>query len=287
MNPILIEIGNIKIYWYSIMILTGVILGSIIVLKEAKRFKISKNKTSDMLFYTMIFGILGARIYYVIFNFNYYLQDPISIIKVWEGGLAIHGGIIAGILYIIYYTKKNNIDTIRMFDICAPGLLIGQAIGRWGNFFNGEAHGPITTLEYLQKLHIPNFIIEGMKIDGNYYIPTFFYESLICIMGLIIILILRRTNLFKKGNITSFYLIWYGIGRTIIESYRTDSLMMNTLKQAQIISIIMITIGIILLSKNFSLLSASKTSSGSINVRIAFTFLFIQRLITSSMYLSK
>jgi len=246
MNPILIEIGNIKIYWYSIMILTGVILGSIIVLKEAKRFNISKNKTSDMLFYTMIFGILGARIYYVIFNLKYYIQDPISIIKVWEGGLAIHGGIIAGILYIIYYTKKNNIDTIRMFDICAPGLLIGQAIGRWGNFFNGEAHGPITTLEYLQKLHIPNFIIEGMKIDGNYYIPTFFYESLICIMGLIIILILRRTNLFKKGNITSFYLIWYGIGRTIIESYRTDSLMMNTLKQAQIISIIMITIGIIL-----------------------------------------
>ena len=246
MNPILIEIGNIKIYWYSIMILTGVILGSIIVLKEAKRFNISKNKTSDMLFYTMIFGIIGARIYYVIFNLKYYIQDPISIIKVWEGGLAIHGGIIAGILYIIYYTKKNNIDTIRMFDICAPGLLIGQARGRWGNFFNGEAHGPITTLEYLQKLHIPNFIIEGMKIDGNYYIPTFFYESLICIMGLIIILILRRTNLFKKGNITSFYLIWYGIGRTIIESYRTDSLMMNTLKQAQIISIIMITIGIIL-----------------------------------------
>ena len=246
MNPILIEIGNIKIYWYSIMILTGVILGSIIVLKEAKRFNISKNKTSDMLFYTMIFGIIGARIYYVIFNLKYYIQDPISIIKVWEGGLAIHGGIIAGILYIIYYTKKNNIDTIRMFDICAPGLLIGQAIGRWGNFFNGEAHGPITTLEYLQRLHIPYFIIEGMKIDGNYYIPTFFYESLICIMGLIIILILRRTNLFKKGNITSFYLIWYGIGRTIIESYRTDSLMMNTLKQAQIISIIMITIGIIL-----------------------------------------
>lgn len=246
MNPILIEIGNIKIYWYSIMILTGVILGCILVLKESKRFYISKNKVSDMLFYTMIFGIIGARLYYVIFNLDYYLKDPISILKVWEGGLAIHGGIIAGILYIIYYTKKNNIDTIRMFDICAPGLLIGQAIGRWGNFFNQEAHGPLTTLEHLKNLHLPNFIIEGMKIEGNYYIPTFFYESLICIIGLIIILIIRRTNLFKKGNITSFYLIWYGITRFIIESYRTDSLMMTSLKQAQIISILMILIGIIL-----------------------------------------
>lgn len=246
MNRILIEIGNIKIYWYSIMVLTGVILGCTLVLKEAKRFNISKNKISDMLFYTMIFGIIGARLYYVIFNLDYYLQDPISIIKVWEGGLAIHGGVIAGITYIIYYTKKNNIDTLKMFDICAPGLLIGQAIGRWGNFFNGEAHGPITTLEYLKKLHLPNFIIEGMNINGNYYIPTFFYESLICIIGLIIILLIRRTNIIKKGNITSFYLIWYGIGRFIIELYRTDSLMMNTLKQAQIISIAMIVIGIII-----------------------------------------
>lgn len=246
MNPILLEIGSIKIYKYSIMILLGVILGCILVLREGKRFNISRNKTSDMLFYTMIFGIVGARLYYVIFNLDYYLQDPISILKVWEGGLAIHGGIIAGVLYMIYYTKKNNIDTIKMMDICVPGLLIGQALGRWGNFFNGEAHGPITTLEHLKNLHLPNYIIEGMYIDGNYYLPTFFYESLICIIGLIIVLISRRTNIIKKGYITSFYLIWYGIGRFIIESYRTDSLIMTTLKQAQIISIIMIIIGIIL-----------------------------------------
>ena len=193
MNPILIEIGNIRIYWYSVMILLGVLLGSYIVLKEAKKFNISKSKISDMLFYTIIFGIIGARSYYVLFNLDYYTNYPIDVIKVWEGGLAIHGGIIAGIVYLIYYTRKNNLNFLQITDICAPGLLIGQVIGRWGNFFNSEAHGPLTTLQHLKKLHIPNFIIEGMKIDGNYYIPTFFYESLICLLGLIIILMIRRT----------------------------------------------------------------------------------------------
>ncbi len=247
MNPILIEIGNIKIYWYSVMILLGVLTGSYLVLRESKRFNISKSKISDMLFYTIIFGIIGARLYYVIFNFDYYINNPIDIIKVWEGGLAIHGGIIAGVIYLIYSTKKNNLNTLLITDICVPGLLIGQALGRWGNFFNREAHGPITTLEYLQNLHLPKFIINGMNIDGLYYIPTFFYESLWCLIGLIIVLLIRRVLKIKKGNITGFYLIWYGIGRFLIEQLRTDSLMLNTLKQAQIISIIMIIIGIIIL----------------------------------------
>ncbi len=246
MSRVFLQIGNIRIYWYSIMILLGVLLGSLLVIKESKKFNISKNKITDMLFYTMIFGIIGARLYYVIFNLNYYSKNIIDILKVWEGGLAIHGGIIAGSIYIIYYTKKNNINTLKMLDICVPGVLIGQALGRWGNFFNGEAHGPLTSLNHLKELHIPNFIIKGMNINGNYYIPTFFYESLWCVIGLIIILLFRRIKKLKIGQITGFYLIWYGIGRFIIESYRTDSLMMNTLKQAQIISIIMILIGIVL-----------------------------------------
>ena len=260
MNPILIEIGNVRIYWYSVMILLGVLLGSYIVLKEAKKFNISKSKISDMLFYTIIFGIIGARLYYVLFNLDYYANYPIDILKVWEGGLAIHGGIIAGTLYLIYYTRKNGFNFLQITDICAPGLLIGQAIGRWGNFFNSEAHGPLTTLEHLKELHLPNFIIEGMQIDGNYYIPTFFYESLICVIGLIIILIIRRTRIIKTGQITGFYLIWYGIARYILESYRTDSLMLNSLKQAQIISIIMIALGVLII-----LLSINKEKYNEIN----------------------
>lgn len=247
MQQVLIEIGGIKIYWYSVMILIGVLLGSYLVLKESKKFNISKEKISDMLFYTIIFGIIGARLYYVIFNLDYYLNYPIDIIKVWEGGLAIHGGIIAGAIYLIYYTKKNNLDTLIVTDICVPGLLIGQAIGRWGNFFNKEAHGPITSIEYLKKLQIPNFIIEGMKIDGEYYIPTFFYESLWCIIGLVIILLIRRLKKIKIGTLTGFYMIWYGVGRYMIESLRTDSLMISALKQAQIISILMVLVGLIII----------------------------------------
>mgnify|MGYP002623661210 CR=1 FL=1 len=247
MNPILIEIGNIKIYWYSIMILLGFILATILIIKESKRFNISKEKLTDMLFYTILIGILGARIYYVIFNLNYYSKNILDIFKVWEGGLAIHGGIITGTIFMIIYTKKKDLPTIKIFDICAPGLLIGQALGRWGNFFNGEAHGPITTIEHLK--YLPNFIIKGMYIDGNYYIPTFLYESILCLLGLIIVLVIRRTRIPKDGQITGFYFIWYGIARYIIESFRTDSLMLNTLKQAQIISIAMIIIGIFLIIK--------------------------------------
>lgn len=247
MNPILLRIGNITIYWYSIMILIGFIVASYLIIEETRRFLIKKTTITDMLFYTIIIGILGARLYYVLFNLDYYSKNILDIFKVWEGGLAIHGGIIAGAIFIIIYTKKKNLNTLKILDICSPGLLIGQALGRWGNFFNGEAHGPITSLEHLK--YFPNFIKEGMYIDGNYYMPTFLYESVLCIIGLIIILIIRRKLKIKNGQITGFYLIWYGIIRFIIESFRTDSLMLNVLKQAQIISIIMIVIGLFLIIK--------------------------------------
>lgn len=247
MNPILLKIGNITIYWYSIMILIGFLIASYLITKESKKFNIKKEIITDMLFYTIIIGILGARLYYVIFNLDYYSKNILDIFKVWEGGLAIHGGIIAGAIFIIIYTKKKNLNTLKILDICVPGLLIGQALGRWGNFFNQEAHGPITPIDKLK--YLPKFIQKGMYIDGNYYMPTFLYESILCIIGLIIILIIRRKLKLKNGQITGFYLIWYGIIRFIIESFRTDSLMLSILKQAQIISIIMIIIGVILITK--------------------------------------
>jgi len=244
-NPIFLEIGVIKIYWYSITMFIGILLGGSLVIKEAKKFKISENFMYNLFFYIIPISLLGARIYYVIFNWDYYGNNLTSIFKVWEGGLAIHGAIIAGLLFIIYYTKKHRINTLKILDFIVVGLIIGQAVGRWGNFFNGEAHGPITTLEYLQSLNIPQFIIKGMYIGGNYYIPTFLYESLWCIVGFIILLVIRITNI-KQGIPASFYLIWYGIGRFMIESMRTDSLMLGNLKMAQIISILMIVIGIIM-----------------------------------------
>ena len=125
-----------------------------------------------------------------------------------------------------------------MLDMIVVGLIIGQAIGRWGNFFNGEAHGPATTLEFLQKLHLPEFIINGMNIGGVYYQPTFLYESLWCLIGFVVLLIIRRTKYIKVGQLTGIYLIWYSIGRFFIEGLRTDSLMIGSIKVSALLSFV-------------------------------------------------
>lgn len=246
MNPIFIQIGPISIYWYSIILLLAFLIGAFLALKESKKFQIESEEMYNLFFYLVPIVLIGARIYFVIFHFDYYQDNLIDIFKVWEGGLAIHGGIIAGIIFIIIYTKKHHLNTFQITDILVVSLILGQAIGRWGNFFNSEAHGPETTLSYLQSLHIPNFIIHGMYIEGNYYQPTFFYESIWCLLGFIILLLIRKLRTIKLGQITSIYLIWYGIGRFAIEVLRTDSLMLGKFKIAEIISIIMIIVGIFL-----------------------------------------
>ena len=244
MSKIALSIGPVSITWYSICILLGVIVAGIIIGKEAKKFNISLSFISNLIFWVVILGIVGARIYYVLFNLDYYSVSPIEAIKVWNGGLAIHGGIIAGLITVFWYCKKYDQDLLRVLDIAAPGVLIAQAIGRWGNFFNAEAHGGIVTKAFLEKLHLPNFIIKGMYINGNYYHPTFLYESVFCALGFIIILILRRMKWIKQGNVFSIYLIWYGILRFFIESLRTDSLMLGSIKMAQVVSILMVIVGI-------------------------------------------
>jgi len=247
MNPVLLDLGFIKIYWYSIMILLGIFIGGSLIIKESKRFKIPEDYIVNMILYTIIFGIIGARFYYVIFNWDYYGANIIDIFKVWEGGLAIHGGILFGLITIIIYTKKYNVKTLRMLDIIVVGLIIGQAIGRWGNFFNGEAHGAATTLEFLTSLHLPKFIINGMHINGVYYHPTFLYESLWNLIGFIVLILFRKRYYNKIGQTTGLYLIWYGIGRFFIEGMRTDSLMLGSFRMAQIISILFVIIGLIII----------------------------------------
>ena len=249
MNRIALDLGFIQIYWYSIMILLGVILASTFIYFELKRLKIDKEYFFNMVFYTLIFAFLGARCYYVLFNLNYYLNNLAEIPAIWNGGLAIHGGIIGGSITIVVYSlkhKKNRNEILKYFDIASFGIIIGQIIGRWGNFFNGEAHGGVTTLEFLQSIHIPNFIIKGMTINNVIYHPTFLYESLLNFIGLIILIIFSRLKKLKNGMIISIYLIWYSLVRYFIESMRTDSLMFFNIKMAQLISIILIIIGIII-----------------------------------------
>lgn len=248
MDRVAIDLGGIKIYWYSITMLCGVILGTLLTYLELKRLKKDTKYFLDMLFYVIIFAFLGARIYYVIFNLDYYLANPSEILAIWNGGLAIHGAILAGVLTIFIYSKihkKKTSEIISYLDASTLGLILGQIIGRWGNFFNSEAHGGPTTRLFLEKLHIPEFIIKGMTIDGVIYHPTFLYESVLNLIGLIILLIVRKVKKLKVGMLVSIYLIWYAIVRFIVESMRTDSLMLGSLKMAQVISIVFFVVGII------------------------------------------
>lgn len=245
MNPVLIDLGFIEIYWYSFLLLIAFTIGILLAIKEAKRFDISSEFMINLFFYAIPLVLIGSRLYYVLFNLDYYIAEPMRILRVWEGGLAIHGGIIAGVIFIWFYTRKHKVSTIRIFDILVISLIIGQAIGRWGNFFNSEAYGPVTTSDFLSKLFIPKIIIEGMYIDTAYHHPTFLYESIWCLIGFIIMLIIRRTKYLKIGQLTCFYAVWYGIERFVIEGMRTDSLMLGNIKVAQIISIVMIIVGVI------------------------------------------
>ena len=235
MEKIAINLGFIKIYWYSIFILLAIILGYIVIKKETKKQNLSEEITIDLIFYSIITGIIGARLYYVLFNLQYYMSSPFEIFQIWNGGLAIHGGIIAALIFITFYCKKKNINQKKLLDIIVIGLILGQAIGRWGNFFNQEAYGTITSLNSLKELLIPNFIIDGMYISGEYRQPTFLYESIWCLLGFIILIVVRKKyNNLKVGQLTSLYLIWYGIERFFVEKLRTDSLMINQINYKQL-----------------------------------------------------
>lgn len=244
MNRILFEIGPITIYWYSVTMLLAVLTGIYLATKESKKQGMY-SFISDLVTYIIIFGIIGARLYYVIFNFDNYKYDLLSIFEIWEGGIAIYGAIIGGFIAIIYLARKREQSIIKTTDIIVPGLLLAQSIGRWGNFFNGEAHGTEVSLEFLQNLHLPNFIIEGMYIDGRYYHPTFLYESIWCLLGFVILITIRKLTKRKDGIMTFSYFIWYGIGRLFIEGLRTDSLYLGDFRVSQLVSIILIITGII------------------------------------------
>ena len=252
MDRVALDLNFIQIYWYSIFVFVGMLVACIVIYKEAKKRGVSDESLINLTFSTVLWGIIGARLYYVVFNMPYYLKNPIEILELWHGGLAIHGGILFGFIAIIAHCKKNHTNIMRMLDIIVVGLIIGQAIGRWGNFFNSEAYGAITTLEKLQSQGIPQFVIDGMYILGNYRQPTFFYESVGCAFGFLAMLIIRCGKYLRRGNLTAFYLVWYGTLRFLIEGLRTDSLMFGPLKMAQIVSVIFVLIGLIIFIINIA-----------------------------------
>ncbi|AMR51848.1 MULTISPECIES: prolipoprotein diacylglyceryl transferase [Bacillus] len=246
-NPIALQLGPLSVHWYGIIIGAGALLGLWMAMRESEKRGLKKDIFIDLVLFAIPIAIICARAYYVLFEWSYYSEHPGVIIKTWKGGIAIHGGLIGAIATGIVFSKVRGISFWKLADIAAPSILLGQAIGRWGNFINQEAHGEAVSRSFLESLHLPDFIINQMYIDGQYYNPTFLYESLWSFAGVLILLLLRRVNL-RRGNLFLTYVIWYSIGRYFIEGMRTDSLMLTSqLRIAQVISIVLIVLAIILM----------------------------------------
>ncbi|MGG6447414.1 prolipoprotein diacylglyceryl transferase [Pseudobacillus badius] len=247
LNRIAFELGPITIYWYGIIIITGALIGLWLANREAKRKNLPDDTFVNLVVWAFPLSIVSARIYYVLFQWSYYSQHLNEIVKVWEGGIAIHGALIGAVTTTIVYANKKKLSFWLLADIAAPSLILAQAIGRWGNFMNQEAHGGPVTRNYLEKLKLPDFIINQMYIDGRYYHPTFLYESLWNIAGFFVLLFLRKARL-KTGELFLLYIIWYSVGRFFVEGLRTDSLMLTeTIRMAQVMSLSLIFIAIILI----------------------------------------
>ncbi len=243
-DPIALSLGPIQIHWYGVIIGVGIALALYLAMREGERRGLHKDIFPDLMLWAIPIAIISARIYYVAFEWDYYSQNPGDIIKIWNGGIAIHGALIGSVITAIVFSRKKNISFWKLADIAAPSIIIGQAIGRWGNFINQEAHGGEVTRSFLEGLFLPEFIINQMYIDGTYYHPTFLYESIWNLLGFILLMSLRRVNL-RQGEIFLSYVIWYSIGRFFVEGMRTDSLMLTeSLRIAQTISIALIVLAV-------------------------------------------
>ena len=243
MDPVAITLGPLEIRWYAVFILLGLMLGVYLAVKEAPRKKILQDDILDFILIAFPLSIIGARIYYVAFSWSDYKDNILSVFAIWNGGIAIYGGLITGAIILYFFTQYRFIKTLDFLDVVVPSVMLAQAIGRWGNFFNQEAYGKaVDSLNYL-----PGFIRDQMYIDGAYRQPTFLFESLWNLLGFVVICILRRRpKLLKQGEITAFYLIWYGCGRLLIEGLRTDSLMFLGIRVSQWLSGILFLVGIIM-----------------------------------------
>ena len=247
-NPVAFKLGNLSVKWYGIIMAVAIILAVSMAIFEGRKRQIESDDFMDLLLWAVPLGYVGARIYYVIFEWNYYSQHLDEIIAIWNGGIAIYGGLLAGLAVLLVFCYKRMLPPFLMLDIITPGVMAAQILGRWGNFINQEAHGGPTTLAFLQSLHLPDFIINQMKIGGVYYQPTFLYESFFNLIGLLIILLLRhRKHLFKQGEIFMLYLAWYSVVRFFVEGMRTDSLYLwGSIRVSQMLSVILLIVVIVL-----------------------------------------
>ena len=238
------------IRWYGLLIAIGFLLAVVYAYRRANEFRLSKDAMTDVVLVCTLFAFVGARLYYVIFSEDRaaYFNDPLSILRVWEGGLAIYGGVIGAFVTALWMCPLKKVDTMRMFDLAAPGFLIGQAIGRWGNFFNQEAFGGNTTLPW----GMTGSIIGSPYANATGYDPTqpvhptFLYESLWCLLGLVLLHIVSKKAYRFRGQLFSLYIMWYGTGRFFIEQLRTDSLYIGTMPVSCLVAAVSVVGGLVL-----------------------------------------
>ena len=235
-DPVLFSWGPISIRWYGVLVVTGMALGVLLACREARRRELNADHYFNMCLMMLIFGVLGARAYYVLFNWDYYGANPVKILAFAEGGLAIHGGLIAGGLTFVVTGAYYRIGGWTALDIAAPSVALGQAIGRWGNFFNQEAYGYAVSREIIPW---------AMFIDGAYRHPTFLYESIWDLLVFLFLLWMRRRRNLVTGDVALMYMILYSAGRLVIESFRTDSLMLGNLRAAQVVSVAAILLSVV------------------------------------------
>lgn len=237
MDPIAFNIFGIAIRWYGILISAGMILATIVMMKRAKFYSIDPDRTIDFALFVIPVGVVGARIYYVIFNWSYYQGDLVKIMNIRSGGLAIHGGLITGVLFAILLCKLWNIRALNILDLGMPAVAIAQAIGRWGNYFNQEAYGATTNLPW------------AISVNGQLVHPTFLYESIWNFLLFLFLIWYEKRRKFE-GEIFLLYAMLYSFARFFIEGLRVDSLMLGEFRVAQLLSLLVFIISAILIRIN-------------------------------------
>ena len=247
-GPILFEVGPITIRWYGLLIASAVLIGVSLSQYLAKHRGVDSELLADLAIWLVIGAIPCARIYYVLFQWQEYIQRPEDILAIWKGGIAIHGAIIGGTIATIIFARLHRISLWQLLDLVVPSLALGQAIGRWGNFFNSEAFGRPTDLPW--KLFIPPSNRPLEYLNSDYFHPTFLYESLWNILVFIVLISLfvwslKHKESYKVGTMTLTYFITYSLGRLWIEGLRLDSLMLGPLRMAQVISLVIISLGVL------------------------------------------